>query len=131
MPHIKFRTAIGLIAIILLIGAACGKKATNTSNTTNTTTTNVTTTTDAVESNAVEMINTAFNPATIKVRKGTTVTWTNNDSLVHTVTGTDSGPRSDLLNPGDKYTFTFDQVGTFAYNCTPHPFMKGTVQVTE
>jgi plastocyanin len=75
----------------------------------------------------------AFMPGDITVKKGTTVTWTNNDSTAHTVTEADSqtGPKSDNLNNGDKYTFTFDTAGTFHYKCSIHPYMLGTVTVTE
>lgn len=74
----------------------------------------------------------AFTPATITVKKGTTVTWTNKDSVSHTVTGdSDGGPDSELFGNGESYSFTFNAVGTFAYHCAPHPQMTGTVIVTE
>lgn len=74
----------------------------------------------------------AFTPATIKIKKGTTVTWTNNDSVEHTVTAQkDGGPDSELLAQGKTYSFTFNEVGTFDYFCKPHPNMTGTVIVEE
>lgn len=76
----------------------------------------------------------AFAPGTITVKKGTKVTWTNQDSVQHNVMSdkTDvSGPSSELLSKGDSYSYTFDEVGTFTYHCTPHPYMKATVIVTE
>ena len=89
----------------------------------------------AQESNAVTIENYAFNPANITVKKGTTVTWTNNDAAEHNVefdeepaTGDKEGP---LLSKGETYSFTFDTVGTFGYICSPHPYMKGTVTVVE
>lgn len=73
-----------------------------------------------------------FNPNEIIVKKGTTVTWTNSDSAPHTVTiDQGSGPASGLLSQGDSYNYTFDTVGAFEYHCEPHPFMHGTVIVTE
>ncbi|MEV5509495.1 cupredoxin domain-containing protein [Streptomyces orinoci] len=69
----------------------------------------------------------AFSPSTLTVTKGTTVTWTNNDSVSHTVTG--SGLNSPTLSPGDSYSFTFNSSGTFSYICTIHPSMHGTVVV--
>ncbi|MBX4197301.1 cupredoxin domain-containing protein [Candidatus Saccharibacteria bacterium] len=79
------------------------------------------------------MQNFAFMPADITVKKGTTVTWTNNDSAAHTVTAisSSSGPSSGTLNQGDKYTFTFNTAGMFHYRCSIHPDMLGTVTVTE
>jgi len=83
--------------------------------------------------NAVTIQNFAFLPGDITIKKGTTVTWTNNDSTAHSVNETDNqkGPDSGDLNPGDKYSFTFDQTGTFKYRCNLHPEMLGTVTVTD
>jgi plastocyanin len=82
--------------------------------------------------NAVTIQNLAFSPANITVKKGTTVTWTNKDSTAHTVTGDSSGgPKSDQLSPGQSYSFTFSQAGTFNYHCTIHTEMTGTVTVTD
>lgn len=75
----------------------------------------------------------AFSPASITVTKGTTVTWTNNDTTAHTVVENDGkdGPNSSDVKPGDSYTFTFSQAGTYQYHCSLHPQMTGTVTVTE
>jgi len=83
--------------------------------------------------NAVTIQNFAFLPGDITIKKGTTVTWTNNDSTAHSVNETDNqkGPDSGDLNPGDKYSFNFDQTGTFKYRCNLHPEMLGTVTVTD
>lgn len=75
----------------------------------------------------------AFSPANITVKKGTTVTWTNQDSVAHTVAENDGqdGPKSSNLANGQSYSFTYNTVGTFKYHCTIHPNMTGTVTVTE
>ncbi|MES2953384.1 MAG: cupredoxin family copper-binding protein [Patescibacteria group bacterium] len=73
----------------------------------------------------------AFAPGVIKVKKGTTVTWTNMDSVGHSVVADSGKWTSDLLAKGQTYSYTFDAVGTVAYHCGPHPYMKGTVEVTE
>jgi plastocyanin len=75
----------------------------------------------------------AFTPASITVKKGTTVTWTNADSVGHTVTETDgqAGPSSGTLDQGKSYSFTFNTAGTFHYECKIHPYMTGTVTVTD
>ncbi len=73
----------------------------------------------------------AFAPATLKVKKGTTVTWTNMDNVSHSVVADSGKWESDLLGNGKMYSHTFDTVGTFAYHCGPHPYMKGTVEVTQ
>lgn len=83
--------------------------------------------------NSVKIENMAFTPVSITVKKGTTVTWTNNDTVSHTVTETDgeNGPDSKSLAKGDSYTFTFNEVGSFKYKCSIHPSMTGRVTVTE
>ena len=65
----------------------------------------------------------------IEIAVGTTVTWKNEDQLAHTVTATDKGFDSGMIEPGSSWSHTFNQAGTFTYFCTPHPFMKGTVVV--
>lgn len=75
----------------------------------------------------------AFSPASITVKKGTTVTWTNQDGAAHTVVETDgqNGPNSDRLEKGQSYSFTYTATGTYKYHCSIHPDMTGTVTVTE
>ncbi|MEV6740819.1 cupredoxin family copper-binding protein [Streptomyces sp. NPDC051104] len=78
----------------------------------------------------VTMANFAYSPATLTVGEGTTVSWTNNDATPHTVTSSGSGPlNSGTLNKGGSYNYTFNTPGTYAYYCTIHPFMHGTVVV--
>lgn len=70
----------------------------------------------------------------IKVKKGTTVTWTNQDSAKHDVTPdneTDTFKASELFGKGETYSVTFNTPGTYSYRCSPHPYMKGIVEVTE
>ncbi len=68
-----------------------------------------------------------FLPQVITVEIGTTVTWVNEDSAVHTVEG--SGIDSGNLSKGDEFTFTFDKAGVYEYICGPHPYMTGSVIV--
>ena len=84
-------------------------------------------------SNKVTITNFSFSPTDVTVKKGTTVTWTNNDSVQHTVTvdSGDDGPKSQPRASGQTYSFTFNDEGTFNYHCTFHPEMHGTVTVTE
>lgn len=74
----------------------------------------------------------AYSPATLTVKKGTTVTWTNEDAAVHTVTS-DSGSelQSKSLSKGGTFSHTFSSIGTFDYHCAPHPSMKASVVVTD
>ena len=72
-----------------------------------------------------------FSPTTIMVVIGVnnTVTWTNDDTGPHTVTGVNGGFDSGNLEPGQKYTHTFNSVGTFDIKCNYHNWMHGTIIV--
>ncbi|HTK59608.1 MAG TPA: plastocyanin/azurin family copper-binding protein [Candidatus Baltobacteraceae bacterium] len=81
----------------------------------------------------------AFSPATITVKKGTTVTWTNEGSAkvwiasdphpVHDgYPGLDSGTD---IGTGASYSFTFEKTGSWGYHNHLNPLVKGTVIVTE
>lgn len=70
-------------------------------------------------------------PQTITVVMGVnnTVTWVNNDDAPHTVTASDGSFNSGNLNAGQAWSHTFTAPGTYAYYCSYHPWMKGTVIV--
>ena len=68
----------------------------------------------------------------ITVRRGTQVTWTNNDSAPHTATSDSAGGfDSGFMGNGGTFSSTFNAVGTFAYHCAFHPSMHGSIVVTE
>lgn len=87
------------------------------------------------EPNSINIENYTFVPASITVKKGTTITWTNKDQAEHNVVSDDDspggGPNGPLLAKDETYSFTFDTAGTFKYHCQPHPYMKAEVVVTE
>ena len=85
---------------------------------------------DSTSGSSVSINNFAFSPETIKIKQGGSLTWTNNDNAPHTVTS-DSGNElsSSTLDKGMSYSHTFAQKGTFAYHCSFHSGMKGTVIV--
>lgn len=70
-----------------------------------------------------------FPTDTTVVAVGQAVRWNNADPLGHTITFDGGEPGSGLINPGGAYVHRFDKPGTYAYHCTPHPFMKGVVVV--
>lgn len=87
-----------------------------------------------VAANQVTIQNYMFTPANITVKVGTTVTWTNQDAVGHTVTAdtnSTDAPSSMDIEQGKSFSFTFKKAGTYTYHCTPHPYMHGTVKVTE
>ena len=78
---------------------------------------------------AVTIGNFTYGPAEVKVKAGTTVTWTNEDDIPHTVTSTTGAFKSKALDTNDKFTFTFTTPGTYKYFCALHPHMTGLVVV--
>ena len=76
-----------------------------------------------------EMRQMAFSPARIEIAAGTTIVWTNQDQLVHTVIADDGSWNSGDVAPGATWSRKFDTPGTYAFHCTPHPFMTGVVVV--
>ena len=93
-------------------------------------------TTPAASSNAgspmaVQIKGFAFGPQTLTVKSGSKVTFSNEDSTNHTATATGGGSfDTGTIAPGASKTVTLDSPGTFAYVCSFHPFMHGTVRVT-
>lgn len=76
----------------------------------------------------------AYGPESVTVKVGDTVTWTNKDSVDHTVTAdtaSSDAPASGSIAKDETYSFTFTKAGTYAYHCEPHPEMKATVVVEE
>ncbi|HBY92826.1 MAG TPA: hypothetical protein DEP84_02510 [Chloroflexi bacterium] len=72
----------------------------------------------------------SFDPITLTVKVGTTITWTNTGAVLHTVTADDGHTfDSQDLQPKALFTFTPTSAGTIPYHCTYHPWMKGTIIV--
>jgi len=78
----------------------------------------------------------SFNPNPININAGDSVTWTNSDNDIHTVTsGSDEGPSigqefdSGTLGEGQSFTHKFENPGTYEYFCNIHPSMVGEVIV--
>jgi amicyanin len=78
---------------------------------------------------AVGIDNFTFNPQTLTVKAGATVTWTNKDDIPHTVAAVNRQFKSKALDTDDGYSFTFTTPGTYAYFCSLHPHMTGTIVV--
>lgn len=71
----------------------------------------------------------AYAPATVTIRVGDTVTWTNRDPVEHTATATNGSFDTGMIAPDGSARIRFTRAGTYAYLCTPHPDMRGTVVV--
>jgi LPXTG-motif cell wall-anchored protein len=77
----------------------------------------------------VTIVDFEFTPATITIQQGDTVTWTNDGPTAHSATASDGSFDTGIFSAGGSRSHTFDEAGTFAYICTPHPNMTGTVVV--
>lgn len=77
----------------------------------------------------ISIENFQFSPTTVTVPVGTTVTWTNNDGELHTVTSSEKVFASAGLDAGEAFSYTFSTPGTYTYYCTLHPHMTGTIIV--
>jgi len=79
---------------------------------------------------AVGIDNFTFNPQTVTVKAGATVTWTNKDDIPHGIAATNNAfKRSPALDTDDSFSFTFTTPGTYQYFCYVHPHMTGTIVV--
>lgn len=85
---------------------------------------------DTKGANEVFIIDMAFSPSSLSVSAGTTVKWTNQDAVVHTVTSVPAGLfDSGSIPKGGTFSYTFSTAGTYNYYCAIHPSMLGVVIV--
>jgi plastocyanin len=122
MKTIIFGKVIIAIALIFSFAISSCKKDSSSSPSSNNTT-------GTKNGNEVSIINMAFSPTTLTTNAGTTVKWTNNDGVTHTVTSNTSVFDSGNLSNGKSYSFTFSAAGTYKYYCAIHPSMTGTIIV--
>jgi plastocyanin len=84
----------------------------------------------AAAANSISIDNFTFNPPTLTVKAGTTVTWTNKDDIPHGIASANNGfSRSKAMDTDDSFSFTFTTPGTYQYFCYIHPHMTGTIVV--
>jgi len=81
-----------------------------------------------------EKTDSCYTPSKIVIKQGDSVTWVNEDVAFHSVTsGYYNEPSeifdSNYLDPEESFTFIFENIGTYDYFCTLHPWMKGQVIV--
>jgi plastocyanin len=117
-----------LLVSAIVINSGCSKNDTST----NDTSTNSTGNTPAA--NEIFIQGMAFSPANKTISIGTTIKWTNKESITHTVTSGVPGSPSGLFDSGNVglngvFSFTFSQAGTFKYYCKIHSSMTGTITV--
>jgi plastocyanin len=80
--------------------------------------------------NKIEIKDFMFNPPTITVKSGETITWINRDEEPHTVVSVGKKfQKSSALDTDQEFTITAGEPGTYAYFCSVHPKMTGTIVV--
>jgi plastocyanin len=79
--------------------------------------------------NQVMIANFSFQPGTLTVKAGTTVTWVNHDDEPHTVSENNKTFKSGALDTDGKFSYKFTSPGTYSYFCSIHPRMKGQIIV--
>jgi plastocyanin len=119
-----------LAACVVLAGCAGSRPAASGSTSMPMASMSVTAPAAPVRGNQVNIDGFAYVPATLTVKVGTTVTWTNRDEEPHTVASSDGSFHSPGMGTGATFTHTFSAAGTFDYVCSIHPMMHGTVVVT-
>ena len=72
-----------------------------------------------------------FGPRDLIIEKGTTITWVNQDDVAHTSTSDKGIWDSGDIAPQKSWSRIFSEVGTYAYHCTPHPYMLGKITVID
>ena len=77
----------------------------------------------------ISIDNFTFSPQKLTIARGTTVVWTNKDDVPHTVRSTTNAFKSGTLDTDEKYSFKFNDAGTFPYFCTVHAHMTGEIIV--
>jgi plastocyanin len=83
----------------------------------------------AIQAGAEALADRAYAPAESFVAPGTTITWTNGDSVGHTSTSDAPGWNSGIIAPRATFSTTLQTTGTFSYHCSIHPGMVGRVTV--
>jgi plastocyanin len=78
---------------------------------------------------AVAISGFAFSPSSLTINVGDRVTWTNSDAVAHTATATGGAFDTGDIAEGQSASVRFTKAGTYAYVCTPHPSMTGTIRV--
>lgn len=122
------RLLLVIFAGMALTLAACSASSTS-SPTTHSASSSPSTTGRATDS--ITIHNFAFSPGTITVNPGATVTVTNEDQVVHTLTSSDGGFNTGDIAPGQSKTLTAPKSpGTYTYFCMIHQYMTGTVVVS-
>jgi plastocyanin len=125
-----FAASLALVLTLALLVAACGSGGAGSTGTSSPGdgTTAPTSQGGGTEAQVI-MTNRSYDPQTVTVAVGGTVTWVNQDAPQHDVVADNGEFSSQLFDKGQSFSFTFTTAGTYPYHCTIHPGMNGTVVV--
>lgn len=132
MKKMNSKLIIGIILAVVVIGGAVlflNKGNSQPQPIPSQTQSNPTSGTSTMAKNAVTIQNMAFSPATLTVKVGDKVTWTNQDSVGHSATADDNSFDTSVIAQGQSGSTTFNKAGTYTYHCSVHPSMHGTIIV--
>ena len=108
-----------------------------TTNITNSSNANSNATMVSIVQGAANLADKAYQPNPINIKVGSTITWINHDTTIHTVTEgnpasnvPENGFDSGILGMGEQYQHSFTKAGTVDYHCTLHPTMIGSIIVS-
>ena len=104
--------AFAAMSLLVLVTGACGDDADEG---------------EAIEPGTVTLRPASFQPETIKIKAGDTVTWKWREKVSHNIVG--KGGIEKKVADNGTYTHTFEKKGTFDYRCEIHPGMDGSVVV--
>ena len=79
----------------------------------------------------IEVRNFVYAPRDITIKKGTKITWVNQDDVIHTSTSDTGGWQSGDIAAQKSWSREFNEIGTYSYHCAPHPYMIGTISVID
>ena len=120
MINKSFYTVKYLLVVLAFFNYSCGKSGSYNSS-------NNTPPTPSLNEVSIAMM--SFSPGTLTIVTGSTVTWTNNDAVTHTVTADGGSFNSGNLAPAGKFSKTFSTTGTYSYHCAIHSSMTGSIIV--
>ncbi|MFH0915191.1 MAG: cupredoxin family copper-binding protein [bacterium] len=122
---------VGVLVFTLLLVGCGGSSATTITTTGSGSTTTASPSASGGQGATIQVVmtNRTFDPVTVTINVGDTVTWTNQDAPQHDVVAENGEFKSDLFDKGGTFSYTFSKAGTYPYFCSIHPGMIGTVIV--
>lgn len=120
-----------VVVLLILVGVVfvLPKKNSTTQSVTTQSQSQKSNTTQTAGKNTVTIQNMTFSPATLTIKAGESVIWTNNDSFDHTATASDGSFDTGAIGSGTSKSVTFTKAGTYAYHCNIHPNMTAKIIV--